>query len=118
MNKSQLLQKFKDMLPAALGEPYILNTTNKPYIYVAFYNACDHEMADGRILSGCEFRLWKQNLGVVNSKVLAGIIGFDKQTYQIVINALTDQLTKSADLAPYRKMLVEMMAQIEGSQQV
>jgi hypothetical protein len=113
MNNQQLLATFEDMLPAALGKPYIVSTAQKPYVFVAFYDSQTHEMKDGRSFIGCEFRLWKATLGVQKGKPLAGIIGFNSQTYELVLSALTDQATKGTDLQPYKKMLVEMIAEIE-----
>jgi hypothetical protein len=116
MNKTQLLERFEDMLPASLGEPYIMNTVEKPYVFVAFYDAREHEMKDGTTINGCEFRLWKPSLGINGSKSMAGIIGFDTKTFAPTVLALTDSLTKSKDLKPYSRMLVEMMAQISQTQ--
>jgi hypothetical protein len=117
MTKQQLLAMFEDMLPASLGKPYIMNTAHKPYVFVAFYDSQSHEMKDGRILIGCEFRLWEATLGIQKRKPLAGIIGFNSQTYDLVLTALTNEVTKGTDLHGYKKMLVEMMGEIDRQQQ-
>jgi len=114
MIKTQLLSKFKDMLPLALGDPYIVNTTNKPYIFVAFYNSKYHEMVDGSILNGCEFRIWKTSSGIKNTKALAGIIGISMPNGTPKLTALRNELTSAKELEPYRQMLVEMLAIIES----
>ena len=116
MNKVQFLERFEDMLPVSLGEPHIMNTPKKPYIFVAFYSAMMHELKDGRTINGCEFRLWKPSPGINGSKLIAGIIGFDTKTFNPTILALTDSSTRANDLKPYSRMLVEMMAQIENTQ--
>jgi len=111
----RLLETFKDMLPAALGEPYCVNTKAKPYVFVAFYPAKAHEMSDDRIIHGNEFRLWKPSAGFRQSSPLAGIIGIEEPSCDLVLNALTEQGTRAKDIAPYGSMIREMMAHIATS---
>ena len=108
----RLLDTFKDMLPAALGEPYVLNTKAKPYVFVAFYPAKDHEMKDNTIIHGNEIRLWKPSAGFRQSSPLAAIIGIKEPPCDLVLCALTDHGTRSKDIAPYGSMVREMMGHI------
>jgi hypothetical protein len=112
---TRLLATFKDMLPAALGEPYFVNTWEKPYVFVAFYSAKAHEMNDDRVINGNEFRLWKPSVGFQQPSPLAGIIGIEEPSCDLVLNALTEQGTRAKDLAPYGSMIREMMAHIATS---
>jgi hypothetical protein len=112
MNKAQLLKAFKDMLPASLGTPYFVNTAQQPYVFVAFYDAQRHELADGRVVNGNEFRLWKPSAGFRQSAPLAGIFGIDQNTCGVVLCGLTDQGTRRSDLVPYGSMIREMIGDI------
>lgn len=112
--KTMLLSQFKQMLPVELGEPYIVNTCTTPYVFVAFYDSQLHFMENANDINGCEFRLWKASKGFNNCKCLAGIIGFDK-LWNPTVMALTNHGTNQQDLAPYSRMLVEIMAEIEQS---
>jgi hypothetical protein len=112
MDKTLLVQTFKDMLPASLGVPYFVNTAEPPYVFVAFYDAQRHELADGRIINGNEFRLWKPSAGFKRSTPLAGVIGIEEAEAQLVLCGLTDQGTRGRDLAPYGSMIREMMGHI------
>lgn len=108
----RLLDTFKDMLPAALGEPYIVNTKDKPYVFVAFYPAKDHEMNDDRIIHGNELRLWKPLAGFRQSSPLAAILGIEEPSGSLVLNALTEHGTRAKDIAPYGSMVRDMMGHI------
>lgn len=112
MNKTQLLNVFKDMLPASLGTPYFVNTAQQPYVFVAFYASQRHELADGRVVNGNEFRLWKPSAGFRQSAPLAGIFGIDPSTCDLVLCGLVDQGTRRCDLKPYGSMIREMMHEI------
>jgi hypothetical protein len=113
MKLKELHDEFKDKLPAALGDPYIINTVNQPYIFAAFYEHKRHELIDGRILNGCEFRLWHTSKGFSpKPKVLAGIIGVSEDPPELVLCALTTEMTSSHDLAPYGDMIREVMGDI------
>ena len=114
MIKAQLLEKFKDMLPLALGDPYIVNTANKPYVFVAFYDSKYHEMVDEGILNGCEFRIWKPSSGIKDAKPLAGIIGIDILNGMLKLTALRNEFTSAKELKPYKQMLVEILAMVES----
>lgn len=105
----QLLDAFKDMLPAALGEPHIISTNGPPWTFVAFYSATRHEMNDGRIVEGNEFRLWTPSKGFRTSKALGGIIGICGATGFPTLMALRDQNTSAREIRPYLSMLREMV---------
>jgi len=109
MNKALLVQTFEDMLPASLGVPYFVNTVDPPYVFVAFYDAQRHELADGRIINGNEFRLWKPSAGFKRATPLAGIFGIEEAAARFVLLGLRDQGTRARDLAPYGSMIREMM---------
>ena len=109
MDKTLLVQTFKDMLPASLGVPYFVNTAEPPYVFVAFYHARRHELADGRIINGNEFRLWKPSAGFKRATPLAGIFGIEEAAARFVLLGLTDQGTRARDLVPYGSMIREMM---------
>ena len=114
--KAELLEAFKDMLPASLGEPYFVNTAAKPYVFVAFYDAKRHEIADGRIINGNEFRLWKPSNGFRAAAPLAGIIGIEEADPCVTLCALVCQGTRAHDLKPYGDMIREMMGDIVANQ--
>ena len=112
MDKQKLLEVFKEKLPALLGVPYFVNTAEKPYVFAAFYDAKRHELTDGRIINGNEFRLWEASTGFKQPSPLAGIIGVDEINAAFVICGLADQGTRSRDIKPYSRMIREMMAHI------
>jgi hypothetical protein len=112
VGKAELFDAFKDMLPASLGEPYFVNTAIRPYVFVAFYEAKRHEMADGRIINGNQFRLWKPSNGFRATAPLAGIIGIEETDPCVMLCALTCQGTRAHDLKPYGDMIREMMGDI------
>jgi hypothetical protein len=101
-----------DMLPASLGAaPFVVSTAEKPYIFVAFYATTCHEMADGTVIDGNEFRLWQPSTGFKRlSAPLAGIIGIRQGDCLPVLHALTDQATRGRDLKPYGPVLREIMS--------
>jgi hypothetical protein len=112
MDQALLVETFKDMLPASLGAPYVVSTAQPPYVFVAFYDAQRHEMADGQIIKGSEFRLWQPPAGFKRSTPLAGIIGFDETVTEFVLCGLRDEGTQGRDLAPYASLIREMLSQI------
>ena len=112
MSNAQLHERFRDMLPASLGEPYIVHTTKKPYLFIAFFEDKWHEMDNGTTMYGCEFRLWKPSPGINGSQSMGGIIGVNPETKAPRIAALTDCFTKAKDLKPYARMLVKIMVRI------
>ena len=103
-------QDFLKQLPAELGEPFVMSTFDHPFIFVAFYKAQKHEMADGRFVNGNEFRLLSSGTGFHAKKLLAGILGVDSE-YRIVCMALKCSQTRANDLKPYTKTLRSMWAE-------
>ena len=103
-------QDFLKQLPAELGEPYVMSTFDHPFIFVAFYQAQNHEMADGRFVNGNEFRLLSSGTGFQSKKLLAGILGIDSEC-RFVCMALRCCQTKADDLKPYKQILREMYAE-------
>lgn len=110
--RQRLRDLFRDMLPAALGNPYIVNTAHKPYVFAAFYDAKRHELRDGRIINGNEIRVWRHKQGFVCNAPHACILGIDEAGPDLVLVALTDQGTTAKDVKPYGSMLREMMAEM------
>jgi len=112
-DKVQLLEQFKDMLPASLGVPYVVNTIQKPYLFVAFYNAKRHELEDGRIINGNEIRLWKPSAGFKKAACpLAGVFGVEETDCKLVLCALVDQGTRRHEIMPYQSMIRDMIGHI------
>jgi hypothetical protein len=112
MTKDALLELFEDKLPASLGNPYIVATRSKPYVFCAFYDAKAHELKDGRVIYGNEFRFWRPCSGFGGTKVLAGIFGLEKGASDLVCCALKDHETKAQDLVSIGKTIREMMCDI------
>lgn len=112
MKKKLLFEVFKDKLPVNLGKPYIVVSRSKPYVFCAFYDARIHELGDGRVINGNEFRFWQPRSEFDNTKVLAGIIGIDKGTLDFVCCALTDYGTRAKDIAPVTRIVRKMMLDI------
>lgn len=106
----RLLEAFKDMLPVSLGEAHVISTPGRPWTFVAFYSSICHEMKDGRIIEGNEFRLWTPSKGFRRGKVLAGIIGIYHDDYTLALVALSDQNTNAQEIAPYASMIRKMMS--------
>lgn len=104
-----LRQDFTERLPANLGEPYIMNTFTEPFVFVAFYPVQRHEMADGRLINGNEFRLLEYGKGFNENKMLGGIFGLCDD--RIVLMALKCCATRARDFEPHRKMIKEMFAE-------
>lgn len=112
MNKDELLELFKDKLPASLGTPFIVATRSKPYTFCAFYDATNHELKDGRLIHGNEFRLWQPRAGFSKTEVLAGIFGFEEKSSELVCCALTSHGTRAKELNPFGPMIREMVCHI------
>ena len=85
-----------------------MNTFEAPIICVAFYPCKKHELADGRVIDGNEFRLMEYSEGFNSKKMLSGILGVQLQSLALAVVALRCEGTKSKDLTSYRTMLKEM----------
>ena len=109
MKKDLLLEIFKDKLPASLGRPYIVASRSKPYVFCAFYDARIHELKDGRVINGNEFRFWRPCSGFSSTEVLAGIFGIEEGALDLVCCALADHETKAKDVASIAGIIREMM---------
>ena len=109
--RASLRDAFTRMLPKNLGHPYIVNTFDRPYVFVAFYDGQDHEITDGRIVKGCEFRLWEVSQGFKQNRLLAGIIGIEMRDSDFVVMALTNLETRASDLLPYGQTIREMLGE-------
>ena len=110
--RASLRDAFTRMLPNNLGHPYIVNTFDRPYVFVAFYAGQDHEITDGRTIRGYEFRLLEQSQGFKQSRLLAGIIGVEMLDPNIVLMALKNLGTRKSDLLPYVQTIREMLGEV------
>jgi hypothetical protein len=110
--RARLRDAFTRMLPKNLGHPYIVNTFDRPYVFVAFYAGRDHEIIDGRIIRGYEFRLLEQSQGFKQNRLLAGIVGVEMRDPNVVFMALRNLGTRKSDLLPYGQIIREMLGEV------
>lgn len=115
----ELLRKdFECRLPAELGKPYIMNTVSGPAIYVAFYPAQRHELKNGKVLYGNEFRLMEYGKGFTAGKMLSAILGSCPEDFAVLpLCALNCQGTRAHQIVPYATTVREMLleALFEGN---
>lgn len=115
LSKDDLRKEFLAVLPQNIGEPHVVNATEPPYIFAAFYDAKDHELAGGAVTYGCEFRIWDTKVRATKPRLLAGIVGFHSNFYgSIALTALNEQGTKAKHLNQYADSIREMLLAAMG----
>ena len=115
LSKDELRKEFLALLPRNIGEPHVVNTAEHPYIFAAFYDAKDHELAGGAVTCGCEFRIWDTKVRATKPRLLAGIVGFHSNFYgSIAVTALNEQGTKAKHLNQYTDCIQEMLVAAMG----
>jgi hypothetical protein len=105
----QLLDRFKDKLPASFNASIIACIDEYPHVFIAFSVPGTHEIDNKIIVFGNEFRLWD----VSGSRVLAGIAGFvDRKFDNFAIVALNKEETTTSELRPYVNKLKDTLAEV------